>query len=1224
MENIPDKSLSSEEKQRIKERLALLKKEYRRTVNYLQKSQKAERVKAHVKKTLEEQKRLQACPITDGGHASGGPVGCFSNTSARPKESQGVGEPTPPQEKKPCVTFKLEAEIVHSDSRTPPCSAEERSGQEAEGNGALYSNQASRSRLRLSRSSKRVCFSESPSPNVFRLSSVANVLDGKEKDALSRSPSPVFKRCSADGCAKQAKSNDNYSVDNSKPVDTSLGIKGVSGNDLLRLGTVDNSPGDITKKCHPTDAEHPQPALSGDTCIRKEPKRLELTNEQPLVLTPPKLKKRETTCDPSVTPVKAFENHTDLKTTSTKSSPLNSSVTVKGPSPANPSLNSDEDLNPLSSCTLVEGLLFPVEYYIRTTRRMASCQRKVDLDAVISSHLGTARKGTRGRPRRNSTSLSTPQNSSNVSLTPLSHTSVSKGTTQSRRGRGRKSCPALLSSGLEDISVQLQFGADNCPTPSSSQSEKENVHEASRSQKDSNIKTCADISVSSQMEQSFTSSLSNKKTLAATSQEAVSSDVLPTKDAGSKVLDEATKLKASPFPGLNSRVTLARLALDITDFHLPDEDFGILKLEKLKSADHLEVFTSSTPKEGVKSSQCCQNGNTTAPSIDSTAVLHGAGYPQNLESELNVGTSEHCEKEHQLAQNIEDTLQTTEESIAAAAELSSSLTSEPTFAALLQHSLVETKDNVYHGHSDAIPGNWLPDVDPIHNYSLPETDVTQPLSTTLTSWQDNREVPVSDSCEYADPATNTNVSIKSPKSHPSELTSVLFSTSLCSVPLESTNDIAAPPCTPGLPYLGSTPAIFSVTKPLTPSPRKEDKARSPHPDHCTDSEAGFISPNNVAASGIKLDTGQSHDASDKDDHILLEKLGTPVEDLEKQNRQEGHDNDNVERISNSGGGCAVDLCSVWWDFSGNTELCIVSASESSICLWRPQAKGTWECALTWSFIEMPVFQVLPLAQEKNIVCVALGNLEIMEIWAVFSPQERLAAKKQLVRSGHTKTAQGLSRHRLASSSRVGDGQVVEVYQLSEQGSTLRSYALTSPRDTVVAFCELEGESDALIGSTMDNYVVVWNTVTADLLSVIYLGDLCSDLMCLSAASDSGVLFLVFGSLLNSQCKEAGSCVFKLIAANPRGGASTLVMPYIIPDKPNSRYLEGDVSVESVAAVLTCGSIALWDLHRSHCAVILPPSMDTPWCLVRWAHKPSCLLTGQKDGTICIFEYTMCC
>ncbi|XP_071361790.1 partner and localizer of BRCA2 [Trachinotus anak] len=54
----------------------------------------------------------------------------------------------------------------------------------------------------------------------------------------------------------------------------------------------------------------------------------------------------------------------------------------------------------LDSCTLVEGLLFPVEYYVRTTRRMTFSQSQPDMQAVILSQLSTGRhRRSRGRGR---------------------------------------------------------------------------------------------------------------------------------------------------------------------------------------------------------------------------------------------------------------------------------------------------------------------------------------------------------------------------------------------------------------------------------------------------------------------------------------------------------------------------------------------------------------------------------------------------------------------------------------------------------------------------------------------------------------------------------------------------------------------------------------------------------------------------------------------------------
>lgn len=270
---------------------------------------------------------------------------------------------------------------------------------------------------------------------------------------------------------------------------------------------------------------------------------------------------------------------------------------------------------------------------------------------------------------------------------------------------------------------------------------------------------------------------------------------------------------------------------------------------------------------------------------------------------------------------------------------------------------------------------------------------------------------------------------------------------------------------------------------------------------------------------------------------------------------------------------------------------------------------------------MPVIQILPLFQEKNMVCVALGNLEIMEIWLLSSYPEMNTWEKQLVKRGHTKTAQGLSRHRVVSSSGGGDSQVVELWQLSDYGSVAGSHTLVAPKDSVVAFSEVDGERDALVGSTVDNNLVLWNSVTGHLLRTFHIGNLCSDLACISATSDSGLLFLVVGSLFSKPCEMSGSCVFRLIATNPQGGASAFLMAYTLPEGLGSRYLEGDVKKQRAAAVLTCGSIASWDLSRSHCSAVLPPDFNTPWCLVRWGNEPSCFLAGRKDGTICVFEYS---
>lgn len=68
----------------------------------------------------------------------------------------------------------------------------------------------------------------------------------------------------------------------------------------------------------------------------------------------------------------------------------------------------------LDSCTLVEGLLFPVEYYVRTTRRMTSSQSQPDMQAVLLSQLSTGRprQSRRGRGRGRGPSRHTHVNDS--------------------------------------------------------------------------------------------------------------------------------------------------------------------------------------------------------------------------------------------------------------------------------------------------------------------------------------------------------------------------------------------------------------------------------------------------------------------------------------------------------------------------------------------------------------------------------------------------------------------------------------------------------------------------------------------------------------------------------------------------------------------------------------------------------------------------------------------
>lgn len=50
--------------------------------------------------------------------------------------------------------------------------------------------------------------------------------------------------------------------------------------------------------------------------------------------------------------------------------------------------------------------------------------------------------------------------------------------------------------------------------------------------------------------------------------------------------------------------------------------------------------------------------------------------------------------------------------------------------------------------------------------------------------------------------------------------------------------------------------------------------------------------------------------------------------------------------------CAVDVGTVWWEAAGGRELCVVTAGESAVSLWRPLAPDRWGKVHTWQLGEV--------------------------------------------------------------------------------------------------------------------------------------------------------------------------------------------------------------------------------------------------------------------------------
>ncbi|KAI3353399.1 hypothetical protein L3Q82_019935, partial [Scortum barcoo] len=124
----------------------------------------------------------------------------------------------------------------------------------------------------------------------------------------------------------------------------------------------------------------------------------------------------------------------------------------------------------LDSCTLVEGLLFPAEYYVRTTRRMTSSQSQPDMQAFILSQLSVGpHRRSRGRGRGRGFNRRTPdrERSDHHSQTDFpSLTSPSSGPRVGSHAADTPAEPSSRSSGeISDQFSAHQLDADTCSSP---------------------------------------------------------------------------------------------------------------------------------------------------------------------------------------------------------------------------------------------------------------------------------------------------------------------------------------------------------------------------------------------------------------------------------------------------------------------------------------------------------------------------------------------------------------------------------------------------------------------------------------------------------------------------------------------------------------------------------------------------------------------------------------
>ncbi|XP_027872089.1 partner and localizer of BRCA2 [Xiphophorus couchianus] len=305
----------------------------------------------------------------------------------------------------------------------------------------------------------------------------------------------------------------------------------------------------------------------------------------------------------------------------------------------------------LDSCTLVEGLPFPVEYYIRTTRHMTLSQTQPDMQAVIMSQLRAGRqRRSRGRSRRSnqglqrsdrhtqtdSASSTTPstsvdslklsnvnaskdysQSSSDFSTSAISEAPVSlrgpsvrppKGT-RTGRGRGRPPRQQLLKQGCSLTSGGLQPSLSFAPsTQLLHQAEETNTESMLFQQTPTHSCPAQPSSPVSETPSGFTAEHQEKispiflksSTSRPQQMNTGSSDcqalLLPSSSSSSSSSSQTAQLS---LPSLISRLK----SLEIQqDFHLPDDQFASLKLHKLR-----QVAVESAPSHNTRRRSSCRH-----------------------------------------------------------------------------------------------------------------------------------------------------------------------------------------------------------------------------------------------------------------------------------------------------------------------------------------------------------------------------------------------------------------------------------------------------------------------------------------------------------------------------------------------------------------------------------------------------------------------------------------
>ncbi|XP_023570634.1 partner and localizer of BRCA2 isoform X2 [Octodon degus] len=1153
MEEPPWKPLSCAEKEKLKEKLAFLKREYTKTLARLQRAQRAEKVKSSSKKTVEPDCSLQRkiSPQLDSAEPKkeGSPCGKVQISTHLDKET---GEKTSVTLDREPGAFSYEDGLgeglcLHrpggtrerSPRKVPDPVGEERPpeppGRHLQPRRTLTSqgregcHEASSLMLSHERSRRQ----EAVSNKSPRLSAAAETHLSSPESEIPDFSAPVSE---ADGECESIPPT----AKSERGVDVSSGGNSAFKEPAVPLHALSDSSKRQRLERMPPEGHYGLTSQGVKNIKPISPISLETQGTKMTVCTDssvldeagstrsqqPAGPNLESSCAGSVNElaqsssaageIRAVneDSHTEKSLTSPGDSLSSRSVNLEAdelPSrPKNRSLQAVATVcaeNPVHSCTVLEGLVFPAEYYVRTTRRMSREQRNAALQAVIQNHLGIKRKGFKNKVKEATKGIKLSNEETGESEVRMSASSPALPTSESP---------------LEFISLPEVSSAPG-PAGGEDYSRKAVSQPCNRKKRKSASPSALDHhKLLLPASGTFSASASEEEVTLHKHQDGKADTRGRRRGKEGRCQKEARPPAAhgasfaSPLPKpevLSQRLPLSFLST--TDFELPDADFGSLKLEKLKSC-------SEKPSKPLGSKMRRERH-----------LKERNSAPQGLMPK-RIGA---------VVQDLEEDLGVPEEA----------------------------------------------------HPQMPDQQ-----------------------CQSTDKSLSSSI--------------LLFTSLNTSVP-DSSDPPAAGLCSPAFPIVGPTPAWGSQADSGKLSAEGGQTCAGPQPSQmqCTAAVArdgelcGHLAGPSLLDATWQMADRQGQQACDSDSGLPA----APPPELfnARENEPCGSSCLALRECSpqqNPSGSCSVDVSVMWWEEAGLREPCVVTACEYVVSLWKHVDPCQWEKTQTWTFAEVPVLQIVPVPDVYNLVFVALGNLEIREIRALSCSSDDGGEKQQLLRSGTVRAVLGLPRRRLVSSGGGGGAgcdQQVEVVTLAEGAGGKEKQFLMSPEETILTFAELQGMQEALLGSTAGNSFVIWNLKTGQLLKKMSIDNSYQATVCHKAYSEMGLLFVVLSHPCAKQTESWGSPAFELVVINPKTTLSAGMMRYCLPPGQAGRFLEGDVKDHFAAAVLTSGTVAIWDLLLGHCTVLAPPSSNQSWSFVKWSGTDSHLLAGQKDGNIFIYRYS---